>query len=441
MNIFKWLELELRNRYISYMLSPSTQKKIRLKREQKRQKEQRPHTVYYFHQVNDPYSHLCAQMLKPLNDEYDINLVPLIVGQPPESSTPEPQMYHHHSVEDAAMIAPYFNLDFKPLTNKIDNETIRLAQSILINSPTEHFANNAVKVGEFIWSKNLDALKNLCVKDNLMNEETLSEILEKNEATRKKMGHYFGGVFAYEGECYWAIDRLPYLEKRLHSLGAKKTNQGWLVNREESPNIENNSKSKLCIDIFWSARSPYSYLAMKPLATLREKYNVELRYKIILPMVMRGMQINPEKGIYIIKDCKRIAEEDNTPFGNIIDPVGKAVERCYSMFEYAKDNHKEEEYLHAFAKSVWAEGRHGYMDSSLEAIIEEAGLNWEEAKTVLDTDEWRSETDTNRENLFALGKWGVPTMTLLNAEEEQLLTVWGQDRIWLIEETIKLMQE
>ena len=124
-----------------------------------------------------------------------------------------------------------------------------------------------------------------------------------------------------------------------------------------------------------------------------------------------------------------------------IDPVGKAVERCYSMFEYAKDNHKEEEYLHAFARSVWAEGRHGYMDSSLKAIIKGAGLDWEVAKTVLDTDEWRSETDANREELFALGKWGVPTMTLLNADEEQLLTVWGQDRIWLIEETIKLMQE
>ena len=105
MNIFKWLQLELRNRYISYMLNPSNQKKIRLKREQKRQKEQRPHTVYYFHQVNDPYSHLCAQLLKPLNDEYDINLVPLVDGQPPQSSTPEPQMYHHHSLQDSAMIA------------------------------------------------------------------------------------------------------------------------------------------------------------------------------------------------------------------------------------------------------------------------------------------------------------------------------------------------
>ena len=441
MNIFKWLTLELRNRYIRYMLDPDTQKKVRAKREQKRQREERPHEVYYFHQVNDPYSHLCAQILKPLIDEYDINLIPLVVDLPPESSTPEPQMYQQHSVKDATMIAPYFNLDFKPLTNEIDDQTVRLAQSILINTEPEMFADHAVRVGELIWSKNSDELNNMSNKKELIPDDKLSSILEKNDRTRKKMGHYFGGVFAYEGECYWGIDRLPYLEKRLNELGAKNNHRDWLIVKNESPCSENNQEPKLYIDIYWSLRSPYSYLAMKPLAKLRDKYNVELRYKIILPMVMRGMQINPEKGIYIIKDCKRIAEEHNIPFGNIIDPVGKAVERCYSMFEYAKDNHKEEEYLHGFAKSVWAEGKHGYLDSSLQKIINEIGLDWKEAKTVLDSPEWKADTTHNRETLFSLGKWGVPTISLVSSAEENLLTVWGQDRIWLIEETIKSMQE
>jgi hypothetical protein len=31
-------------------------------------------------------------------------------------------------------------------------------------------------------------------------------------------------------------------------------------------------------------------------------------------------------------------------------------------------------------------------------------------------------------------------MSLSNSEGENLITVWGQDRIWLIEEAIKLMQ-
>jgi 2-hydroxychromene-2-carboxylate isomerase len=90
------------------MLSFEAQQKNSLRREEKRQKENRLHTVYYFHQVNDPYSHLCAQILKPLTDNYEIDLIPLIVGKPPKSSTPEATMRMKHSIKDAAMIAPYF---------------------------------------------------------------------------------------------------------------------------------------------------------------------------------------------------------------------------------------------------------------------------------------------------------------------------------------------
>ena len=110
------------------------------------------------------------------------------------------------------------------------------------------------------------------------------------------------------------------------------------------------------------------------------------------------------------------------------------------MFDYARKNNKEEQYLHAFAKAVWAEGKHGYLTSTLKAIINQTDLDWEEAKIELDSTNWTIETDRNRETLFKLGKWGPPTMTLSNSEGENLITVWGQDRIWLIEETIKLMQ-
>ena len=58
----------------------------------------------------------------------------------------------------------------------------------------------------------------------------------------------------------------------------------------------------------------------------------------------------------------------------------------------------------------------------------------------MDSTNWTIETDKNGETLYELGKWGPPTMTLSNSENENLITVWGQDRIWLIEETINLMQ-
>ena len=440
MNIIKWFELEFRSLYMRRMLSFEAQQKNSLRREEKRQKANRSHTVYYFHEVNDPYSHLCAQILKPLTDHYEIGLVPLIVGKPPKSSTPETEMLMTHSIEDAVMIAPYYNLQFHPLTSEIDHQSIEVAQSILVNCDQSKFINTAVRVGEALWSGNSDELHSMNDSKNHLNNNHLSSVIKKNNMTRKKMGHYFGGVFAYEGECYWGIDRLPHLEKRLTEVGAKKGDKEGTVMSKKYSVVNKKQWPELYLDIFWSARSPYSYLAMKPLAELREKYNVELRYQIIQPMVMRGMKINPEKGLYIVKDCMRIANENNIPFGNIIDPVGEAVERCYSMFDYVRKNRKEEQYLHAFAKAVWAEGKHGYLTSTLKTIINKIDLDWEEAKTELDSTNWTNETDKNRETLYKLGKWGPPTMSLSNSEGENLITVWGQDRIWLIEETIKLMQ-
>jgi len=440
MNIIKWFKLEFRSLYIRRMLSFEAQQKNSLRREEKRQKANRSHTVYYFHEVNDPYSHLCAQILKPLTDHYEIDLVPLIVGKPPKSSTPETEMLMTHSIEDAVMIAPYYNLHFHPLTSEIDHQSIEVAQSILVNCDQSKFINTAVRVGEALWSGNSDELHSMNDSKNHLNNNHLSSVIKKNNMTRKKMGHYFGGVFAYEGECYWGIDRLPHLEKRLTEVGAKKGDKEGTVMSKKYSVVNKKQWPELYLDIFWSGRSPYSYLAMKPLAELREKYNVELRYQIIQPMVMRGMKINPEKGLYIVKDCMRIANENSIPFGNIIDPVGEAVERCYSMFDYARKNNKEERYLHAFAKAVWAEGKHGYLTSTLKTIINQIDLDWEEAKTELDSTNWINETDKNRETLYKLGKWGPPTMSLSNSEGENLITVWGQDRIWLIEETIKLMQ-
>jgi len=440
MNIIKWFKLEFRSLYIRRMLSFEAQQKNSLRREEKRQKANRSHTVYYFHEVNDPYSHLCAQILKPLTDHYEIDLVPLIVGKPPKSSTPETEMLMTHSIEDAVMIAPYYNLHFHPLTSEIDHQSIEVAQSILVNCDQSKFINTAVRVGEALWSGNSDELHSMNDSKNHLNNNHLSSVIKKNNMMRKKMGHYFGGVFAYEGECYWGIDRLPHLEKRLTEVGAKKGDKEGTVMSKKYSVANKKQWPELYLDIFWSGRSPYSYLAMKPLAELREKYNVELRYQIIQPMVMRGMKINPEKGLYIVKDCMRIANENSIPFGNIIDPVGEAVERCYSMFDYARKNNKEERYLHAFAKAVWAEGKHGYLTSTLKTIINQIDLDWEEAKTELDSTNWINETDKNRETLYKLGKWGPPTMSLSNSEGENLITVWGQDRIWLIEETIKLMQ-
>ncbi len=114
-----WIKLELRRRITRSILDPRTRSIIRTKRERKRKAQNRPHQIYYLHQVDDPYSHLCCQVLDQLEQSYDIKLIPLVVGAPPVSSTPEVEMLKNHSIKDASMIAPYYGLHFETNQTRI----------------------------------------------------------------------------------------------------------------------------------------------------------------------------------------------------------------------------------------------------------------------------------------------------------------------------------
>ena len=44
---------------------------------------------------------------------------------------------------------------------------------------------------------------------------------------------------------------------------------------------------------------------------------------------------------------------------------------------------------------------------------------------------WRDTAERNREALFGLGLWGVPSFAVGDT------AVWGQDRLWLIEQALR----
>ena len=441
MLLINWIKLELRRQVIKSLLAPSHREKAREKRERKRKTDNRPHQVFYLHQVDDPYSHLCCQILDQLEHSYNIEVIPLVVGSPPPSSTPEVEMLKKHNIEDAKMIAPYYGLTFD--TNEIDIEpkNIKIAQSILLGTEQEAFAKVSLEVGEALWRNDSKTLRALQQNSTVLSNEEISRQIIMNSQKQKKLGHYYGGVFAYEGECYACIDRVSFLEERLIALGINKFDQISILKRSSSKDTLPLKLDGITLEVLFSARSPYSYLALPQLIDFRKRYPVKIVYRPILPMVMRGMVINREKMFYILSDCKRIAEKKGIPFGNIADPLGKAVERCYSLFKFIKEKGKEEDYFNVFLRAVWSEGQHGYLDKTIKNVVEKIDLNWEEAKKELDNDDWREEIEANRLMLYEVGKWGPPTMILKNRDQEVVLSVWGQDRIWLIEEELYLMQE
>ena len=228
----------------------------------------------------------------------------------------------------------------------------------------------------------------------------------------------------YGGEWYWGLDRLHYLETRLRHVGTLAKPDKFPVS--SVPVSEGQLDGAL--HMYMSFRSPYSYIALQRAITLTKAYRVELKLRYVLPMVMRGLPVPKSKRLYIVNDVAREAKRLGLPFGRIVDPLGKAVERGYALMPWAREQGKDIEFSQSFTSSVWSLGIDATTDKGLRHIVEAAGLPWDEAKEQLLTDKWLTEAENNRQELTGLGLWGVPSFRF----EDKC--VWGQDRLWLIEE-------
>ena len=190
------------------------------KREEKeeiRKKEGRPHEVFYFHELLDPYSHITAQLINKFKAEYSVEFVPLVVNEPPSKTVHEPSMYRKYCLTDAIRIAPFYGVEFP--NDKLPNEkVVSLAQRILCSLEREEFISQIAEISTLVWSGNEMALKALINKKTL-SEETTLPIISNNELKRDKVEAYMGSTFSYEGELYWGVDRLDHLEHRLKDLG------------------------------------------------------------------------------------------------------------------------------------------------------------------------------------------------------------------------------
>jgi len=157
-----------------------------------------------------------------------------------------------------------------------------------------------------------------------------------------------------------------------------------------------------------------------------------LRY--VLPMAMRGLPVPAEKRQYISRDAAREAFVQGVPFGCLNDPLGKPTERGLALMPFAEMHDAGETYVQSFMQGVWSEGLDAGTDSHLQIIVERAGLSWPAAKDVLKSQSndthWRAIAEQNRQALFSLGLWGVPSFRF----EDN--AAWGQDRFWVIEKAL-----
>ena len=106
------LARRLTSNLASYLNSEKKLMKRRLKAENARKKEGRPHVVDYFHQVEDGYSHLASQVLERFAERYDIELRCHIVRGPEGKNAPDAALLLKLSQYDSALIADEYGLNF-----------------------------------------------------------------------------------------------------------------------------------------------------------------------------------------------------------------------------------------------------------------------------------------------------------------------------------------
>lgn len=401
----------------------------RAKAERNRLASGRSHQVHYFHQVDDPYSHLVAQALPRFLAHYNIELLPHLVSPPPDSAAPERAKLIDYSRVDAAMLARHLDLSFSDHGKQPSAaRCLQAAHTLVAAIAAGQFTEHANAVGEWLWVA--DETQTPPEQSNALNpissEAVQAHILE-SDALREKLGHYLGGMLYYEGEWYWGIDRLYHLEQRLQALDAQSKGAiGLLFPINDTKAQATPLKNPPPIDFFFSFRSPYSAIVAPRIFELGRLTGAKVNLRFVLPMVMRGLPVPKVKREYIVHDTAREAHVRGIPFGRLNDPVGKPTERGLALIPFAEQHNKGQEFVLEFMKGVWAEGVDAGSDKGLRKIVERAGLSWEGAQVALLHETWRDVAIANREELFADGLWGVPSFKV------ESTAVWGQDRLWAV---------
>ena len=99
--IFAKARNKIMNTYANYDLV----KKARIEFEADRQKLQEPHTIIYFHKVDDPYSALTIEYVDKIASAFDIVLKPILVGEENPETVHEPSLYSDYCLTDVNRIA------------------------------------------------------------------------------------------------------------------------------------------------------------------------------------------------------------------------------------------------------------------------------------------------------------------------------------------------
>ena len=198
----------------------------------------------------------------------------------------------------------------------------------------------------------------------------------------------------------------------------------------------------LNFDLFWSFRSPYSYLLLPRVVDLVASHDVICNVRIVYPIAVRQadffQKVDPLWVLYLMKDTYREAEILGMPYRwpkpdpvymdpatRLYPPEQPHIHRLSQLGIAATEAGRGLEFIRAVSHTIWSgtvddwhEGDH-LAEAATRAGLDLATLD---AAIAANPDHYRAAIEANQEAQRAAGHYGVPLMAL---EGEPF---FGQDR-------------
>ena len=198
-------------------------------------------------------------------------------------------------------------------------------------------------------------------------------------------------------------------------------------------------------ELYFSFRSPYSYLSVGRYRAMAEEYDLEIALKPVYPLAIRQPDFfernHPNWLGYTMRDMMRVAQFHGIPFGAPRpDPIVQnimtreiaedqpRIRRVTRMGQAAARRGKGLVFAAEAGRMIWG-GQEGWDEGGhLEGALTAAGLDPAEvsAEVEADAEALDAEIAANQSSLEAAGHWGVPTLVF---EGEPF---FGQDRIDMV---------
>lgn len=198
----------------------------------------------------------------------------------------------------------------------------------------------------------------------------------------------------------------------------------------------------LTFDLFWSFRSPYSYLLLPRVVELVATHEVSCTVRIVYPIAVRQadffLKVDPLWAMYLVKDTYRTAEYLGMPYRwpkpdpVVMDPATRLypaeqphIHRLSHLGIAASEAGRGLEFIREVSHTIWSgtvddwhEGDH-LAEAAARAGLDLAALD---AAVAANPDQYRAAIAANQDAQRAAGHYGVPLMAL---EGEPF---FGQDR-------------